>query len=82
MFSKRLTHAGHARSFVITSLQADGWEARVEEDSRLLRRAHYTDWHRVERAIFSLEREVEALTAGGWRLAAEPHAAAAHSTNR
>ena len=82
MFSRQLTHAGHTRCFVITSLQSEGWEVRVEEDSRVLRRSRYTDWHRVERAIASLEREVEALTAGGWHIAAEPLPAPVHSTNR
>jgi hypothetical protein len=82
MFSRELTLAGHTRSFVVTPLQAEGWEIRVEEDSRLLRRSHYTDWHRVERALASLEREVAALTAGGWRMISEATTQAIQSTNR
>jgi hypothetical protein len=28
-----------------------GWEVREERDNGIVRRATYTDWHRVERAI-------------------------------
>ena len=82
MFSRQLTLDGRTRSFVITSSYAEGWEMRVEEDSRLLRRTRYTDWHRLERALASLEREVDALTAGGWRMMSEAAPTGAHSTNR
>jgi hypothetical protein len=82
MFSRQLILAGHTRSFVITSSHAEGWEMRVEEDSRVLRRTRYTDWHRVERALASLEREVEALTARGWRMTSEATPPASQSTNR
>jgi hypothetical protein len=82
MFSRQLIFAGHTRSFIITSSLTEGWEMRVEEDSRVLRRTRYTDWHRVERALASLEREVDALTAGGWRMMSEATSTAAQSTNR
>jgi hypothetical protein len=82
MFSRELTRAGHTRNFVITSVRAEGWEVRVEEDSRVLRRNRYTDWHRVERALASIEREVEALTELGWRTTGEMTSPAAQSTNR
>jgi hypothetical protein len=28
----------------------EGWEVREEENDRVVRRMHFTDWHRVERA--------------------------------
>jgi hypothetical protein len=66
MFSKELTNGGHTRRFTISSEGAEGWEVRVEQDSTVLRRVHYTDWHRVERAIVGLTREVSDLEDGGW----------------
>ena len=50
MFEKKLTNHGHTTKFSVTE-GGEGWEVRVEEDSRLVRRAMYTDWHRVERAV-------------------------------
>jgi hypothetical protein len=66
MFSKVLTHAGHTRTFSIDVLFS-GWELRVAEDSEIVRRMSYTDWHRVERAISAIEREVSTLEAQGWQ---------------
>ena len=82
MFSRELTLAGHTRNFVITPLHADGWEVRIEEDSRVLRRNQYTDWHRVERALATFEREVAALIERGWRMTTAGTSLAAQSTNR
>lgn len=66
MFAKELTNAGHIRRFTIRDEGSDGWEVRVEQDSTLVRRVYYTDWHRVERALSSLTREVSDLEDGGW----------------
>ena len=67
MFSKTLTHAGHIRSFEVLAREANGWELSVKEDTRLVRRTQYSDWHRVERAISAIRREVAALEDQGWR---------------
>lgn len=69
MFSRELSFAGRTRRFTIAALPAEGWEIRVEEDDHLLRRAHYSDWHRVERALSLVEREVGRLQEMGWTLA-------------
>ena len=69
MFSQELSLAGHTRRFVFHAMPAAGWEVRVEEDDRVVRRTHYSDWHRVERALSAIEREVRALQQLGWRLA-------------
>jgi hypothetical protein len=82
MFSRQLIHAGRTRSFVVSSLQSDGWEVRVEEDGRLLRGVRYTDWHRVERALAALEREMDVLKDHGWTTSTDTASAAAQSTNR
>jgi hypothetical protein len=65
MFARELTNAGHVRRFTIEQ-DNDGWEVQVEEDETVLRRVHYTDWHRVERALSSVTREVLALEDTGW----------------
>jgi hypothetical protein len=67
MFSKTLTQAGHTRRFDVTARHSDGWEVRIEQDSQVVRQVLYTDWHRVERAMDSIERQVGDLEAQGWR---------------
>ena len=66
MFAKELRLAGHVRRFFIGGTGA-GWEVRVEQDSAVVRRACYTDWHRVERALATLSLQVSELEARGWR---------------
>ena len=77
MFSKELRHAGHCRIFEVSPLLSSGWEVRVVEDSEVVRRVCYSDWHRVERAINAMEREMSQLEAEGWRTTE-----AVQSTNR
>jgi hypothetical protein len=69
MFILRLRHADHTRHYSICSAGTEGWEVRLVEDRTLRRLNHYRDWHRVERALKSFEREVEELTARGWQVA-------------
>jgi len=71
MFSKTLTHSGHIRHFVVRARRAAGWEVRVEEDRQVVRHAEYHDWHRLERALGAIEREVGELVAQGWEPASE-----------
>jgi hypothetical protein len=71
MFLKTLTFHGQIRSFIVDALAANGWEVRIEQDSRIVRRSHYTDWHRVERAVDAMERETKELQAQGWRVTAD-----------
>ena len=40
---------------------------RCAHDSAIVSRAHYSDWHRVERALFAIKLRVSELEAGGWR---------------
>jgi hypothetical protein len=73
MFTQELTNAGHVRRFEIRSEGADGWEMRVEQDSAIVRRQRFTDWHRVERALTRVALEVAELQSAGWTLrTAEP----------
>lgn len=69
MFDKRLRHEEHVRHYSITAGEDCGWEVRLEEDNLLRRHDRYQDWHRVERAMALFEREVDELTARGWKVA-------------
>lgn len=71
MFSKTLTHAGHVRHFVVRAKHASGWEVRIEQDREVVSQAQYRDWHRLERALDRIEREVGELVAQGWQPAAD-----------
>jgi hypothetical protein len=72
MFAKELTHAGHVKRFIITAAGAEGWELREEQDSAVLRRVRYTDWHRVERALAVIDSQVQDLELHGWEVALQP----------
>jgi len=67
MFSKTLTQAGHTRRFTVSAPSPTGWEVQVEQDREVVRRKRYSDWHRVERALNAMEREVGELELQGWR---------------
>jgi hypothetical protein len=67
MFKSELTQAGHVRRFTIGQSAGHGWEVRVEEDSRVVRRVRYDDWHRVERALLGIRQQILELEASGWR---------------
>ena len=44
-----------------------GWEVREERDRQVVRTAHYSDWHRVERVKRSIVVQLDALREKGWR---------------
>jgi hypothetical protein len=67
MFAKELRQAGHTKRFTISQAASEGWEVCVEQDSEVVRRVHYTDWHRVERAVLMMSLEVSQLEGNGWR---------------
>jgi hypothetical protein len=67
MFDKELTQAGHTKRFTISQAGSLGWEVMVEQDSRVIRRVCYTDWHRVERAAAMMSMQVSELEQNGWR---------------
>lgn len=67
MFAKELTNAGRTCRFMVFDLGADGWEVTVEEDDRIVRRVIYNDWHRVERALSMMSRQVSELEEHGWQ---------------
>ena len=66
MFSKELRFAGHVKRFLISGMGRDGWEVREEQDERVVKQVHYTDWHRVERALGMFNLEIVQLEDQGW----------------
>ncbi len=66
MFTRELRQAGHIRRFTISESAGDGWEVREEQDSQLVRRVQYRDWHRVERARMLIDEQVSELEDRGW----------------
>lgn len=66
MYAKALRKAIHTRRFTIRPVPTSGWEVRDENDAGVLRRVHYSDWHRVERAIARFAKEADTLRAVGW----------------
>ena len=66
MFARELTQTGHTRRFIVDAAP-DGWEVRVEQDSAIVTRTQYSDWHRVERALMAISEQVNQLKEGGWR---------------
>jgi hypothetical protein len=67
MFVRILTHGPHTRQFTIRDAGDAGWEVREQQDDRITREVHYTDWHRVERALAGFELEAALLERDGWR---------------
>ena len=53
MLTREYTSAGHVNRITLTKSRT-GWDVREERDDTVVKRAHYSDWHRVERAIQDL----------------------------
>jgi hypothetical protein len=66
MYARSFRKADQVRRFTITDTRSAGWEVREEENSRVIRSARYTDWHRVERARMAFAREALSLEDAGW----------------
>jgi len=66
MFERELRQAGHTRTFTITDRSDAGWEVRDVQDDQVLKQAHYTDWHRVERARSMFQIQIDELESNGW----------------
>ena len=66
MYTRALTLAGQVRRFTVDKVEDAGWEVREERNSQLVRRTRLTDWHRVERELHAIAREVMELEARGW----------------
>jgi hypothetical protein len=68
MFAISLKRGGHTRRYSVCSSVSAGWEVSLEEDRAVSRRVRYRDWHRVERAMALLKREIADLATEGWEV--------------
>ena len=66
MYTRRFEKASHIRKFTINSKDVGGWEVSGEQDSQVIRRVSYHDWHRVERAKRVFAIQAAALQESGW----------------
>jgi hypothetical protein len=56
--SKEVTRAGRTRRIRVREGQHQtGWEVSVEQDSQVVKKVTYDDWHRVERAVSSFSKD-------------------------
>jgi hypothetical protein len=81
MFFREFTLANHSLRYTVAPAAMGGWELRVMEDRALVKRTYFSDWHRVERAMGALEREMSELISKGWRVTGRD-GDDVHSTNR
>ena len=65
MFARALHKDQHEKRFSIVQT-GRFWEVLEEQDSRVVRRMVYDDWHRVERAKRVFTQEVASLCQAGW----------------
>jgi len=67
MYQSAFRHHQQTRQFTIRYTERFGWEVIDQTDARIVRRAVYKDWHRVERALALIRTEEEALEKRGWQ---------------
>lgn len=64
-FVKNLQKADRLLRYTIQTTDT-GWEVREEQNSEVIRRERYQDWHRVERARRALDVQLTTLRDEGW----------------
>jgi hypothetical protein len=64
-FDKSLRFLEKTRRYSIAPTDS-GWEVREERDSEIVKKVHYQDWHRVERARRTIANELDVLQREGW----------------
>ena len=65
LFARLLRSAGRTWRCSV-ELDDLGWSVCEEADDRVLIRAHYHDWHRVERTMALFDLKAVALERQGW----------------
>ncbi len=66
MYERSLSNTTHTRRLTIRSSGQSGWEVVYEQDSEVLKKVRYSDWHRVERARAVFALEAGRLCEDGW----------------
>ena len=64
-FEKSVRFLERTRRYSIAPTES-GWEVREERDSEVVKKVHYQDWHRVERARRTIAIELDHLQQQGW----------------
>ena len=67
MYKRTFRKADQTHRFVITNTDGSGWEVREEQDSQVIWKVRYTDWHRVERARMNFAAHAVSLEMSGWK---------------
>jgi hypothetical protein len=67
MYKRTFRKADQTHRFVITNTDGSGWEVREEQDSQVISRVRYNDWHRVERARMAFANHALNLQLSGWK---------------
>ena len=67
MYKRTFRKADQTHRFVITNAEGFGWEVREEQDSQVISKVRYTDWHRVERARMNFAAHAVNLEMSGWK---------------
>jgi hypothetical protein len=67
MYKRTFRKADQTHRFVITNAHGSGWEVREEQDSQVISRVRYNDWHRVERARMAFATQARNLQSSGWK---------------
>ena len=68
MFDLNVASAHHVRHYSVTLAGEFGWEVTIEEDQAVRVHETHEDWHRVERSVARIKREVSELLDRGWRI--------------
>jgi hypothetical protein len=66
VYDRFFRKAEQTRRFTIIDTADSGWEVQEQQNSRVVRQVHYTDWHRVERARNAFALEAASLADAGW----------------
>ena len=67
MYQSSFKFDRQTRQFTIRYSEQHGWEVLDAADARVVRRAVYQDWHRVERAMAMIKYQEALLRQAGWR---------------
>ena len=68
MFDLNIVSHGSVRHYSVALAGVGGWEVTLEEDRSVRWRETCADWHRVERAVARVQREVSELLERGWTI--------------
>jgi hypothetical protein len=72
MFHLNVMFANRVRHYSVVLAGAAGWEVKLEEDRTIRWCETCADWHRVERMLDRVQREVSELVDRGWTVEPDP----------